>query len=135
MAKITAFDRATCAVVSKRIEERLADLATELGVKITTKGGTFSGGHYTLKLEVATVSDTGMVNTREADAFKQLAALYGMSPDDLGKEFTANGKTYRITGLASRRSVRPVIAADVRTSKSYVFTVADVKLFLLANKG
>jgi len=133
-ATIKAFDRATCGIVAKRVQDALATLATELGVVINVRGGSYTPGQYTCKLEIATVSDDGTVKTRAAEAFTTLARLYGMSPDDLGKTFRMNGEPYTITGLATRRSKRPVIAKNGK-GKEYVFAVEDVKRALLPIGG
>lgn len=129
MAKITTIDRTTCRLLAERIEAALKPIADELGVVITAKGGSFTSSQYTCKVEVATVGDDGAVKTRAADAFKQLASLYGMAPDDLGKTFRVNRKTYTIVGLATRRRARPVIAKDA-DGREYVFAVNDAKRFL-----
>lgn len=135
--KITQFDRTTCRIVSKRVEEALAVLADELGVKITAGRGTFTQNSYALKVEIATIGQGGEVNTRAAEDFKQYAALYaalyGMEPDDLGKTFVHRGRTFRITGLRPRSSVRYPVLTEDPNGKAICFAVPDVLRALRPN--
>lgn len=126
--KITAFDRATCRVVSEKIEAALQPLAAELGIAISSKGGTYMGGHYTLKVECATKGENGEVNTREADDWKVMAPLYGLKAEDLGRTFKAGGKEYKIAGWRSKARSKPIVAT--RGDKGFIFAVDDVKMFL-----
>lgn len=130
---IKTFDRATCRIVDKKIEAALAKLADELGVSIRCKGGNFMATNYTIKLEVATKSEGGQVNTRAADDFRVMASLFGLSSDDLGRSFTAGKHTYKIVGLRPRATRRPVVAES--DGKSYVFSAEDVKSFLSREKA
>lgn len=131
---IKGFDRATCRLVSQKIEAALQPLAEELGVAIRSKGGSYSGGHYTLKVEVAAVGEDGSVQTKEADAFKSLATLYGFTPEDLGREFKMGSKSYKIAGLRTKAPRRPILG-ESESGKMFCFAAADVKLFLSREKA
>lgn len=133
-AKITAFDRATAARVREHVEKALASVGTEFGLVIKAHGGTFSPGALTMKIEFATVGDDGTAQTRDVEAFKRGALLYGLAPDDLGKTFRSSGRTFKITGLAARRSKRPIIATDTTSGKSFVFAAEDVRALLRAGE-
>jgi len=130
--RIESFDRATCRVVSEKIEGALQALAAELGVAIRAKGGSYAGGHYTLKIEVATKGDDGAINTREADDWKRYAPFYSFSADDLGRAFRVGSKEYVISGWRTKARAKPIIAK--LNGKSFVFAVNDVLMFLGKNK-
>ncbi len=127
--KITTFDRSTCRDVSERIAKALAPLAQELGVSITPRGGSYGPGHYTLKVEVATIATDGKVRTKQSEDFQTLAKLYGMSPNDLGRTFRSGGKEYTIAGLAPRKRARPIIASC--GGREYCFAAEDVKRLMV----
>lgn len=125
--KITKFDRETARLIGDRVVAALGPLGKELGVVMKRGGGTFGEHTFTMKLEIGVVGDDGTVASRTAEAFKQLAPLYGLSVDDLGKTFRSGGDVYTITGLATRRTKRPLLASRGRSGKEYCFAVEDVK--------
>jgi hypothetical protein len=129
MDKITKFDPATCRALSDRIKAALQPLAESLGVTITMGGGKYEAGYYDPKLRVSVVGADGTIGSPEAAAFRQLAHLYGLKAEDLGKTFRAQGDTLTITGLRTRAAKRPIVARAT-SGKSYVFPAEDVKRLL-----
>jgi hypothetical protein len=127
---VKAFNRSACRDVSQQIEKELAPLAERLGLRIITKGGSYTGGSYCLKVECSVVNEDGSAQTREAEAFRQLAGAYGLSPEDLGASFTSGGKTYVVTGLKTRARKRPIQAEC--NGRTYVFGADTVKALLTA---
>lgn len=123
--KITAFDKATCRDLAERVEAALRPLADELGVVFAAKGGSFTGGQFTMKLEAATVSADGAVNSRESEMFARYAETYGLKPDALGKTFRGGAKVFTVCGLNPRAHANPVIATDSE-SRRYKFPVASL---------
>lgn len=68
---------------------------------------------------------------KKSSAFSQLAHMYGLEPEHLGKIFTSyDGKQYKITGLNPRASKMPVIAQGLFDNKSYKFPHALVATYL-----
>lgn len=129
MAKITKFDRPTARTFAAAVEKALAALATEHGVSIKLGTVKYRDSSCTVTMEVATIAEDGTVATRDADAFRVMAKFYGLSPDDLGKTFRANGTTFKITGLRPRGRKRPIMATDPH-GREFVFPAEDVKRFL-----
>lgn len=127
--RITRFDRTTCRLVRERIDAALADLGAELGLDISAGSGSFDAGFYRVKVTCAVKHDDGTVETPEATAFKRLATLYGLKADDLGREFTSRGKTFKVTGLKTRAKKYPVLATDSE-GKTYKFPAARVASLL-----
>lgn len=128
MKKITTFTPAVCRDLSEQIAAKLSELGDELGVSFTLRGGSYTATSYTPKIEVAIVAADGTVGSREADAFKLFAAMYGLSPNDLGRTFRSGSHEYKITGWRQRAATRPVLAT--RDGKEYAFPVDAIKMAL-----
>ncbi len=123
---ITSFDRNHCRLVSARVIATLQPLAQELGVQIKAGRGSYRGGAFTLKLEVAVIQEGGQAATREATDFLRLAKYHGLDPEHLGATFTTGGNTYRITGWRTKARKRPVQSVRVDNGKLYVWPAARV---------
>ena len=101
-------------------------LQVDLGNARYTSGDIFP---ITFKFEVSATNEDGTVETKEASDFKKLASIYGLSPDDLGREFTTyDGKTFKITGLKTTRRKYPISAT--MNGKSYKFPAEQIKQHL-----
>jgi hypothetical protein len=101
------------------------------GLKIQTGRATFSAECATFKVEVATIGQSGTVQTKEASAFKQLAQAYGLKAEHLGASFDQGGKTYTITGLKTKAHAYPILAKG-QDGKTYKFPVEMVRRALNA---
>jgi len=117
------------------LQAALDTVAAELGYQIQVGNASFSGSQCTFKVECAVVGEDGMAQTREATDFKARAALYGLSPDDLGKVFTNGGERFRVTGLKPKSRKYPIVAVRVKDDKGYKFPADMVKLALAAVTG
>lgn len=106
--EITKIDRETCKMLAGEIDKALAPLAEQLGISIRAGSGTYSSTNYTVKVEVSVKGEDGKEQTREAEAFKKIATLYGFKPEDLGEKFSFNGREYTIFGWVSKSRRFPV---------------------------
>lgn len=113
----------------------LAAVEAQYGIKITVGNARFLPDNATFKLEMATIGTSGVANTRERDAFKRDAYLFGLKADDLDKEITYASQRYIIKGLNPRRSKYPIVAVRVRDGKTILLTVSGVKSALLRSAG
>lgn len=130
MSKITP---TVCKLLDARIKAALGPLAEEFGVQIKIGGGSYLGGSYKPKFEIAAIAADGIAMTPEAEAFRQCATMLGLKPDDLGRTFTTAGrKTMKITGYRPRAHKHPVLAVCVEDGKTYVFGLDTVKAKLAA---
>lgn len=128
MSKITTFNPTVCKLLDQRIKDALAPLAAEFGIQIKIGGGSYLGGSYKPKFEVAVITADGTVLTPEAMAFKQCAGMLGLKPDDLGRTFpSAGNRTMKITGYRTRAHRRPITATCAEDGKTYVFETEAVK--------
>lgn len=121
MARIEKMDPTTARLLAKRMEELLAPLAAEFGLKVQVGGGKYDEGSYSPKATLSVVAKDGTVLDPAAVAFKQYAPLIGMQGSDLGREFNLNGRTFRISGYKPASRKMPVLGVDVATGRSYKF--------------
>jgi hypothetical protein len=119
---ITTIDRATAKQLGAEVEAALREIAERHGLELVPKGGKFdpSVGTFKPNFEFKT-SDSG------ANEFALYADMFGLDADDFGKEFTTHGKTFRISGIAPRSHVRPILATEVATGKGFKFTAESVQ--------
>ena len=127
-----SFDRATVRETRDKLQAALAQVAEELGCRIEVGNASFSGSQCTFKVECAVVGEDGMAQTRETTDFKARAALYGLSPADLGEVFTNGGDQFRVAGLKPKSRKYPIVAVRVKDGKAYKFPADMVKLALAA---
>jgi hypothetical protein len=126
VSKITSIDRKTCRDIAERVQEALEPLGKELGLSFDYKGGRFSSTSLTMKIEAATLSNDGTVNSKESETFKLMAKHYGFKAEDLGETFEVRGTVYRITGLNTRAHKMPIQADRVHDGAGYKFPVDTV---------
>ena len=119
----------------RRIESTLNDGSLDDiidGLQVKLGNARYTGGTIfpiTFKFEVSATNEDGTIETKEASDFRANAIIYGLSPDDLGKEFTTyTDKKYIITGLNKRRRKYPISAT--KDGKSYKFSAELVKQHL-----
>lgn len=101
------------------VEENLKEIGKRYNIKFTAGNCTYSDEHFTLKLNGATISNSGEVQSKEALDFKAYAELFGFKPDDLGKIFNVVGVKYKIIGLKLRAHNLPIIVQRVDTGERY----------------
>lgn len=124
--EIKEINKETLRIVRGKLEEVLGGM--DLPIRFTVGGIRFSDANFTVKLEAALIVD-GEVKSKEAAEFEQYAGLVGLKPEDLGRQFKANGKMYTISGLKMTNHKYPIIATN-RYGQPYKFTETQVKLAL-----
>ena len=120
-------DRNKAKLLREKLDEVLkAFIGPELGVSATVGRGSFTESNLTFKIEIADLVG-GVAVTKEASAFKVLAPLYGVKPEDLGRTFTFRGEQYELTGLNSRADKFPFKAKRVSDGRGFKFGEEIVK--------
>ena len=64
--------------------------------------------------------------------FEALAEEYGLSPEDIGREFSTGRERFRVAGIDPRRPKYPISATRIPDGKGYKFTAENVVLLLRA---
>ena len=129
--KIKQFDRSELKRLDEEFDKHLEQIGKKFGIAIKRKGGSFSPTNFTFKVEASVIGEGGQVQTREAEDFKLHAWRYGLEPKDLNAHFLDfRGDEFEITGLATRRRKNPVMAKNIRTGKTFVWPVEEIKHLL-----
>lgn len=110
-----------------KLDVHLKTIEADLGFKVHVGNASFTPNSVTFKVELATVAENGTVLDAHAEAFKRNAFLFGLVPEDLGHEFTSNGRRFKLTGLAIKSRKFPFLATDLATGKGFKFTEESVK--------
>lgn len=118
MKKVTSFDRQNIREINNEIETALALIAKKYGVEVNVGNTRFTSNNFTTKVEVATVTSSGTVMTKEAQDFNRYQSYKGILLN-LGDSFQRNGKTYTIIGYKPRSHQYPILAScsDGKTYK------------------
>jgi hypothetical protein len=119
-------NRDTARAIERQALALLAPMESDGQLKIAAKGGTIGKTFVNLKIEFAEVGESGVVESREVADFKALAKLYGLSADDLGKQFVSRGERYEIVGLKPKSHKFPILGQN-RNGKVYKFPAESVK--------
>lgn len=132
MSKLKRFDAVVLTALRTEMNEALKGIAEKYGMTIDAGKATYGDSYATYKLDLALVKEDGTAMTREATAFKMYANILGLKPEDLGREFGANGKRYRLTGYSTTKRKFPFVAECLTDGKEYGFTETFIKKALNA---
>ena len=111
----------------------LEPIAAANGIKIKVKGTSVAPGYANITFTASVISESGMVMTPEVEAFKQLAELFNLKPEDLNKKFKTNGEIFQIVGLKSASRKMPILCLNLNNKKQYKFGSDTVKSLLQTN--
>lgn len=121
-------DKQLAKQIGQEVEQALQEVAARHGLTVEIKGGTYDAGLYKPRVEFKTAD-------ADATEFRRYAAAFDLDPDDFGAEFVCKGKTYRISGVAPRSSVRPILATEVSTGRVFTFPEGTVRTLLAQAKA
>lgn len=114
-------------VLRHELTDAMQDVASKHGIAVNIGTARYTSTSATFKLEVRTCgtdSDGGL--SVDAADFKRFCAMFGMTPDMLGKQFRSwDGKLYTIVTVKPNNRKYPVIATNAN-GKRFKFPVAQV---------
>lgn len=119
MNKITKFDKNNVSQIADEINKALKAVADKYQIQIKTGGGKYDPDTATLKLELQTINESGIIVTKEATTFKQYATLLNLQSTDLFREFTFNKQKYMLVGYSARKSKFPMLCKNLTDNKNY----------------
>ncbi len=100
MTKVTTIDKkAFVNVIRPALDRKLAELSKELGISIKAGSGHYGTTTGDIKIEMATISEDGLVMTPERKAFLELYKHYNLPKEALDAEIELGGHKVRIAGI------------------------------------
>lgn len=119
-------------LIAKDVQRDLAEALKKHGLELRRLGGRIDEHFGTVKItlearDVNLKTADGSTTTPEQLRWKELAALYGLKPEWLGKQFKNGRSTYIVDGLRNGRAERNVLVKEVTTQKTYVMRPDEVK--------
>ena len=132
MTAVTTIDRATAKAIAERAEQALQNVADELGLTLTYKGGKFdpTTGTFAPKFEFS-VETAG--ESKFAQQVRLLSSNYPnewLTASDFGATFTAQGKQFKIFAINLKAPKFPIQAKCLTDGKNYKFSELSVKIAL-----
>tara|TARA_R110000824_G_scaffold88445_1_gene217408 strand:+ start:127 stop:678 length:552 start_codon:yes stop_codon:yes gene_type:complete len=128
----TKIDRNLMKAIREPIETALAQVATKFEIEIKLGRGTYSeGDNGKFNLELNAIDETGVVQTKEAAAYKTLSGvkwgdLEAFDPDWLFKEFKYARETFKLVGFKTRARKNNMLIHRVKTDTQHVAPSKDV---------
>lgn len=124
-------DKATLRKIRETINAALVEALAPLELSAAVASIRFDegGAHAKMTLEVSQIGAGSMAEKHEADAFRMLAKVYGLEPDDLGRMVTISGRQMEIVGLRHRAQKRPIVCRGL-DGKGFIVPEARVALAL-----
>jgi hypothetical protein len=132
--KITNIDKPELKQIADLAAEALNVLFAEYG--LTVKRG---NGHYARSGEYADMNFTftvvgAVAGNRDAEAYRQSASLYDLKSEWLNKTVTSGRDTFKLVGLAPRRSRAPIILQRA-DGKQFLYPAGMVKALFESQHG
>lgn len=107
-------DRAAIRILNDEILAAAQAIAAKHGLEVKPGRAKYGMTNGSCTVEFATVSEDGVVQTKEADAYAQLCELFGLKFEWLNTEVMISGRPMTIVGLKSRSSKRPILVKDAQ---------------------
>jgi hypothetical protein len=131
MARLTP---EACEGIQAQMVEACQKIAADHGLVVEGAGwrSLDSGFAFEPVFRVTIPASDGTAFNLEKDMFGYLAARYGLTPSDFGREFTAGGERFRVTGIDPRRPKYPISAERIPDRRGFKFTAENVAMLLKA---
>lgn len=112
-------DRTTVKMLRDYVDENL----NIPGFRVEIGTGRYNAHEVTFPITLVQLNEDGSQPlSKEARTFQQVATNYGLSPDDLFKEFKCKGKRYQLNGAIPRRRKFPFTALSLDDGKTWKFS-------------
>ncbi|KRW83695.1 hypothetical protein [Marinobacter sp. P4B1] len=102
---LKAIDKQTLTkVIRPALDAKLEELSKELGIQVTAGRATYDpeGKTGTFKLDLAMLTETGEVISRERQDYDRYCTLFGLPEGGFGREVVIHGERLKIAGLRMR---------------------------------
>nr|WP_203583032.1 hypothetical protein [Ruegeria sp. PrR005] len=121
-----------CQRLQDEMLQACQDVAARNGLVVEAKeiSGVDLRWGFDLGFRVSIPLPDGSALDPERLRFEALAAAFGLSPADFGRQFSTGRDTFRITGIDPRRPKYPISAERIPDGQGYKFTAEQVALLL-----
>jgi len=110
---VTEFNRANLKNLRKQFQDAINAVAAKNGIKAGLGSISYTDSQFTVKMTVETSGNKEAKVEKAKNGFPMDAFRVGLKEDALGKTFKSNGRTFKITGVKTRRRKYPVSAVEV----------------------
>jgi len=120
---IVRFDKPTLRALRSSLDRALEGVATLYGIRVRVGNAKFTDTTADFRLELVVdrpaTADGKVPESKEAQAFRQLAPVYGFTPADLGATVLLD-EPFRIIGARPAAPKRPILLASIATGRRVV---------------
>ena len=112
--------------IQNKIKEAIAQIEKDENVKIDFGSLSFNPQRYSTSMTVSTLEKSEKVES----VLERTCRSIGFTQNVIGMSFDFRGDKYEITDIKTKNRKYPVIATEIRTKKSYKFSVDTIKRLL-----
>lgn len=130
--KIEQFDRNTVKVLMDDCRVALESVAQKYGLTLDRKGNTYRRDSLPVMFHflIQKTDEKGNVLSAAHQEFRKYALLFGLHPDDFGKEVCLNGDWFKISGLKPKSRKFPILGVHMKSGKEFKLPLEGVKMNL-----
>lgn len=110
--KVQNFDKPSIKAIRIAMDEALAKVEKQYGIKISTGNARFTGDEVTFKVKANTIGTGGQVQTKEAQNWALMAPSHGLGHFSVGDTIKLQGKSFTIKGWNTRARKAPINIED-----------------------
>lgn len=110
--KVSNFDKPSIKAIRMAMDQALAKVEKEYGIKISTGNARFTGDEVTFKVKANTIGSGGTVQTKEAQNWAMMAQVNGLGHFSVGDTIQLQGKSFTIKGWNTRARKSPINIED-----------------------
>jgi len=126
--KVSNFDKPSIKAIRVAMDEALAKVSAEYGIKISTGNARFSADEVTFKVKANTIGTGGVVKTKEAQAWDIYANMNGLGHLSVGDSVQLQGKSFTIKGYNTRARKSPINIED-HNGRGYKCSVSMLLMY------
>jgi hypothetical protein len=125
---VSNFDKPSIKAIRIAMDEALAKVSKEYGIKISTGNARFSNDEVTFKVKANTIGTGGVVKTKEAQAWDIYANMNGLGHLSVGDSVQLQGKSFTIKGYNTRARKSPINIED-HNGRGYKCSVSMLLMY------
>ena len=110
--KVSNFDKPSIKAIRIAMDEALAKVEKQYGIKISTGNARFTGDEVTFKVKANTIGAGGTIQTKEAQNWALVAPSHGLGHFSVGDTIQLQGKSFTIKGWNTRARKSPIQIED-----------------------